>query len=240
MNRHKKSEMKFSCRNSFVYILLVFIILLLWDRCLFTLQNLTFLAVFVALFGTRFVKWLDRPILNIEFDKNSDRCFRDATLDHDIVQEWGTFCTRRQYFRLKITNSGYGTARKVRAIVDIYYEGMKEAERFEPNCLRWITGKDNKNEIDIASGEVTYVNLLSQIKEYTPISAKPIKDNFFVIRWEICDFEDRGIAWDRESRKYLIKLIVHGDNIKAKTYWFQFIPDQDSIYGAGELLRLNK
>jgi hypothetical protein len=57
----------------------------------------TFLAVLVALFGERFWKWLDRPRLQIEFDKDSERCYRWAIVNPDHVQDEGQFSNVKKY-----------------------------------------------------------------------------------------------------------------------------------------------
>ena len=193
----------------------------------------TFLAILVALFGKRIQDWIDRPIIKVYFELTSDRCFRNAIPIRDDIQEFHDIMTKkRQYFRLKVSNDGKSTAKRVRIILDLYYEDMKEAERFEPNPLRWVTS--NTEDIDIANKEITYINLLSQVTEiYEPEG--PVPQNLFVIRWEIFNMIPRGIAWDRVSRKYIIKLIVHGDNLEAKTYWLQFIPDTRNIFAIGNL-----
>jgi len=200
-------------------------------------EYLTLLALLVALFNQRFQNWLDRPVVEVDFDRNSDRCYRTANLRNDIIQEFSEVITKeRQYFKLKVSNKGRGIAKKVRIIIDLFREDMSEVERFEPNCLRWITGD---KEIDIASGETTYVNLLSHVLGIYPLEdEKPVPNNFFVIRWEIYDFSARAIAWDRQRENYIIKLIIHGENVKAKTHWFKYIPDGKDIFKAGQLVKL--
>lgn len=197
-------------------------------KALFSLKFLTFLAIIVALFGKLFRDRLLKPQIEVSFDSNSDRCFRNATVLKDIIQEF-PYCldTKRQYFRLKVANKGRSTAKNVRAIIDVYYEGKEEAERFEPNALKWISGME---KIDIATDETTYVNLLSQV-----IEIDKILGTFFPIRFEIANTVPRGLAWDRISKIYIIKLIMHGDNLKAKTYWLKFTPDPKDILKIGKL-----
>jgi len=206
---------------------------------LFSLEFLTLMAIIVALFGVRFHTWLDRPKVSMDFDMNSDRCFRSARPVEDRMQDF-QFLTpdRRQYFKLKVTNKGSGVAKKVRAVIDIYYENMTEAERFEPNNLSWITGKET---IDIANNETTYVNLLSQVTSILePEENYPRPPNVFVIRFEIANRTPRGLAWDRESRIYILKLVLHGDNLNAKTYWLKFTPNPDGILQVGQLEFLSR
>ena len=224
-------------RESFLLsILLAVFIVFLWQKgILFSQPHLTLFAVLIALFGERFHDWLDRPVINIDFDRNSDRCFRSANPLGETIQDFPQFIPEtRQYFRLKVTNNGRGTAKSVRALVDLYYEDMKEAERFEPSCLGWITGD---KEIDIASGESVYVNLLSQITKITN-SSVVVPSNYFVLRWGLFDLRPRGIAWDRRSTTFNIKIIIHGDNIRPKIYWFRFVPDPNNIFAVGNLLKI--
>lgn len=224
-------------RESTLLLIFTFIFLLfLWERdILFSIPHLTLIAVLVALFGRRLQGWFDRPIIEVDFDPSSDRCLRDAMPINDSVQNFNQFKPKkREYFRLKVTNEGRGVAKKVKIVIDLYYKNNKEVERFEPNCLSWITGD---KEIDIASKEVTYINILSQVTDFSnPEELNPEK--LFVIRWEIFDKRPRGIAWDRVSQEYLIKTIVHGDNVEAKTYWFKFIPDKNNVFKVGQLKRL--
>lgn len=202
---------------------------------LFSPPHLTFFAVVIALFGKRFHDWLDRPVIHIDFNQNSDRCFRTANPFGETIQDFPHLIPEtRQYFRLRVTNSGRGTAKRIRVVIDLCYEDMEEAERFEPNCLRWITGE---KEIDIASCESVYINLLSQITKVRN-SQSAVPNNYFVIRWELFDSTPRGIAWDRRSTTYNIKIIIHGENIIAKTYWFRFIPVPNDIFAVGNLLKL--
>lgn len=233
-----------------IWVILIFCILwFLWYRnilqpflisvwngkIVFTEKFWTLIAIIVALFGKRFNDWLNRPIIEIDFNENSDRCYRTGVLNNDIIQDFGIMtATTRQYFRLRICNMGNSTAKRVRVAIDLYYENMQEAERFEPNYLRWIAGTQ---EVDIASHETTYVNLLSQVIKIDNPPAQ-IPNNFFVIRWEISSRIPRAIAWDRESRIFIIKLIVHGDNIKARTYWFRFTPSKAGIFDAGRLTKI--
>lgn len=233
----KKYTISLYWRESFLLsILLAVLIVFLWQKgILFSQPHLTLFAVLVALFGERFRDWLNRPVINIEFDRNSDRCFRSANPLDETIQDFPQFIPEtRQYFKLKVTNNGRGTAKSVRALVDLYYEDMKEAERFEPSCLGWITGD---KEIDIASGESVYVNLLSQIIKIKNSSAV-VPSNYFVLRWELFDLRPRGIAWDRQSKTFNIKIIIHGDNIRPKIYWFRFVPDPDNMFAVGNLFKI--
>jgi len=198
----------------------------------------TFLAVvvalFIALFGDSIKDWFTRPIIKVEYDQRSDRCFRSLVPIGDRVQEFPQFIPQeRQCFRLRVSNDGKRTARRVKVVIDLYYENKEEAERFEPNALKWVGS--NQETIDIANKEVAYINLLSQITKVNEAVDK-IPHNFFVIRWEIFNFTPRAIAWDRESRKYLIKVIVHGDNFESKEYWLQFTPNSNKdIFTIGDL-----
>lgn len=197
----------------------------------------TFLAVFVALFGERIQDWIDRPKVRVSYWYKSERCFRSAMPIGDIIQNFPNFLPlERRFFRLKVCNEGRQTARRVKVVIDLYYENGELAERFEPNSLEWIAG--DQETIDIASGEKTYINLLSQVTKIEP-TAEKIPNNLFVIRWEIFNRTPRGIAWDRESREYLIKLIIHGDNFESITKWFKFIPDKNNIFAIGSLKYCN-
>ena len=219
-------------------ILLPLLSSLFSGQILFSAKFWTFTAVMVALFGVRFNDWLNRPIMSLDFDPNSDRCCRSAVLSQDTIQDFGIFNNvTRQYFRLKVSNIGKSTAKKIRITVDLYYEDGKEAERFEPTCLSWLT---REREIDIAGDEVTYINLFSQVIGISETHTISYPKGLFVIRWQVYDTTPRGIAWDRERRIFNIKLVVHGDNVGAKTFWFKFIPEGDDIFKPGKLLKLNE
>jgi len=81
----------------------------------------TFLAVIIALFGERFWEWLRRPKLHIEFDKESERCFRWAISPEEYRQDQGLFYSVRiWYFRLKVVNTGSTNIKGLIAKVDLY------------------------------------------------------------------------------------------------------------------------
>lgn len=196
----------------------------------------TFLAVLVALFGKRAQDWIDRPKMRVSYWQESERCFRGAMQINDRIQNFPHIPLERQFFRLRVSNEGKQTARRVKVVVDLYYENGEPAERFEPNSLRWIAS--DQETIDIASQEKTYINLLSQITKIKQNGEK-IPSNLFVIRWEVFNMMPRGIAWDRESRDYLIKLIIHGDNFEPSTKWLKFIPDKNDIFAVGSIKYCN-
>lgn len=227
-------------RMRILLILAFGISLFLWakdTKYLFSSKFLTFLAILVALFNQRIQNFIDEPLIDVEFEKKSDRCYRTARLEDNIL-EFGHFpALERQYFRLKITNNGLGTAKRVRVVVELFNKDRGEEERFEPNCLRWITGE---RDIDIANGETTYVNLLSHvIKILPPRDIEPFPNNLFVIRVELFDLVNlRGLAWDKDKETYYFKLIIHGDNVKARTYWFKYVPDGKEMFQPGELLKI--
>ncbi len=65
-----------------------------------------FFAVIVALFGEKFREWLKRPKISLEFDKKSDRCFREATVPSDNIQkeQYSPFVNvTRVYYRLMMS-----------------------------------------------------------------------------------------------------------------------------------------
>lgn len=176
----------------------------------------TFLAVLVALFGERFWKRMDRPKIKIDFDKNSDRCFRWAMVPLCNIQDEGQQRdVRKYYFRLKVTNDG-GMAIKLRVRADIKDEKGKEMERFEPSNLQWI---NRKEEMDLLKGESEYVNFLSQV-----VNSPNIKNRLTI---EIFDTSPRGIAWDRLLKTYKYSIILFGENIKPILVHAKFVPNID-------------
>lgn len=185
-------------------------------------------AVIVALFWDKtwsLITWffLKKPKLSILFDKNSERCYRTATLVGDAIQGHSTVINvDRQYFRLRIRNNG-GFAQKIKVRADLLSPLLDELDRFEPTTLRWI---NNREENDLARGEVSYINLLSQIINNPRITER--------LRVEVFDKTPRGIGWDRPLDEYIIKIIVHGENISPITEYFRFIPPTFNIQ-AGEL-----
>lgn len=186
------------------------------DKIQAAMSFFTFCAVIVALFGERFWRWLDRPKIEISFDKNSDRCFRWADVQLCNIQDEGQKANvRKQYFRLRITNKGR-FAKRLRVRVDIKDKAGKEVERFEPSTLQWI---NRKEENDLLNGESEYVNFLSQI-----INHPDIKNRLTV---EIFDTSPRGIAWDRELETYKYTITVFGENIKPVSINATFVPNKD-------------
>jgi len=211
-----------------------------WDLFISGLAAVaTLLAVIVALFGERISKWINRPIIGVHYWYESERCNRSVVPLNDKVQDFPQIIpAERQCFRLKVYNGGKETARRVKVVLDLfYYENKQVAERFEPSSLRWVSC--SQETIDLASKEATYINLLSQITKIKETNEK-IPPNYFVLRWELFNMMPRGIAWDRESRKFLIKLIIHGDNFEPQTQWLKFVPDEKDIFVKGKLLYFNE
>lgn len=164
---------------------------------------------------------------------------RWVEIKNDAIQEFSRLNVKRQEFRLKVTNKGFGTAKRVKAIIELFNMNKEEEERFEPNCLRWVSTRESR-DIDIAGGETTYVYLLSHIIEILPPDdKKPLGNNFFVIRLELFDLiTPRGLAWDKNNESYYLKVIIHGDNVKAKTQWFKYVHDEEDILRPGELIQI--
>ncbi|MEK9201199.1 MAG: hypothetical protein AAB909_04480 [Patescibacteria group bacterium] len=176
----------------------------------------TLIAVLVALFAERFWRWLDRPKLDIQFNKNSDRCFRWALVPLCNIQDEGQKSNvKKFYFRLKVTNRG-GAAKGLKVRVDIRDERGTETERFEPSTLQWI---NRKEEIDLLNGESEYVNFLSQV-----VNSPEIKNRLTV---EVFDTSSRGIAWDRILKIYKYSIAIYGENIKPIVVAAKFIPNSD-------------
>ena len=69
----------------------------------------TFSVFFVALFGETFWDWIKRPKIFLKFDKASDRCFRQATVLEDEIQNERDSPfknVKRAFYRLKVKNGG--------------------------------------------------------------------------------------------------------------------------------------
>lgn len=231
-----KNQRKREILLSIICGILIIVYLKIYN-ILFSQPHLTFIVILVALFWQSFLSFINRPILKLSFTQNSDKCFRNGMLE-DNIQEFGKFRLIRQYFRLEVKNMGGGTAKKVRIIVDLYDRNGKEEERFDPECLRWITFD---KEVDIAMGETTYVNLLSQVIKILDPNGYVPPPNFFGIRFELFNLSTpRAIAWDKDVEPYNIKIIVHGENIEAQTFWFQFTPKEKEIFTVGTLKKLGK
>lgn len=190
---------------------------------MFTLENLlTLIIILVALFGEKFREWLNRPEIVISFDKSSDRCYRWATLKKDFIQdetgEGGLTDAKRQYFRLRVKNNG-GLAKKLKIKTDVLFEDGREVDRFEPSTLRWLNGEE---VVDLARGEIDYVNFLSQLLSHKTDDRYHIKNS---LRIELYNTNPRGIAWDRDLRDistYKYKIIIHGENVNPKIFTAKF------------------
>lgn len=186
------------------------------DQIQLIIAIVTFLAVCAALFGERFWRWFERPKIKVEFDKNSDRCFRWADVPLCNIQDEGQKTNvRKYYFRLKITNDG-STATKLRVRADIIDQTGRGVVRFEPSTLQWI---NKKEEIDLLNGESEYVNFLSQV-----VSHPEIRNRLTI---EVFDSSPRGIAWDRQLDKYSYSITVYGENIKPVSVRARFTPNRD-------------
>ncbi len=177
----------------------------------------TFSAVIVALFGERFWEWWQRPIILINFDRKSERCYRSATIVTDQLQDQPEpfNMVLRWYFRLKVTNTGLSTVRNLRAKVELFdVEKNELADRFEPTLLNWIIGSA---AIDLAPNEEDYLKFISQ--------ALIPHDIKYKLRIEISNHEPRGIAWDRYLRPYKLRVTFHADNLsKSVIKFFKFNP----------------
>ena len=181
-----------------------------------TMTFFTFCAVVVALFGEKFWRWLERPKIEVDFDKDSDRCFRWADVPRCNIQDEGQKKdVRKYYFRLKITNNGRA-ATKLRVRADIKDKNGKEVERFEPSTLQWINSKE---ETDLLNGESEYVNFLSQV-----VNQPEIRNRLTI---EVFGTSPRGVAWDRQLDKYKYPITIYGENIKPVPLQAEFIPNKD-------------
>lgn len=195
------------------------------DKIQLAMTFFTFCAVVVALFGERFWRWLERPIIKVFFDKNSDRCFRWADVPLCNIQDEGQMLqVKKYYFRLKITNIGR-TVTKLRIRADIMDKKGKEVERFEPSTLQWINGKE---ETDLLNRESEYVNFLSQV-----VSHPDIKNRLTI---EIFNTSPRGIAWDRKLDEYKYLITIFGENIKPVSFQATFIPDSSEALPGNVIL----
>jgi len=184
----------------------------------------TFLAVivalFIALFGERIRGWIYRPKIALAFDRQNERCFRDATVSPDLIQdeERPFDSTKRQYFRLRVVNQGSTVARKLRAKVELYFDNKSPADRFEPSTLQWVSGLE---VVDLAPEEEEYLNLVSQVLE-------PKNFNGYRLRIELASKALRGIAWDRTFDNWILKVSIHGENLYTPIVkFFRFDKPQD-------------
>jgi hypothetical protein len=186
------------------------------------ISALLFGAIVVALFGERFWRWMDRPKIEMDFDRNCERCFRKAVVYQNIIQATiqetnSPSQVERQYYRLRVLNRG-GTSLRVKAKVELLDAKLQLAERFEPCLLRWVT---NEKSVDLAPGEDDYVNLLSEVIGYPEVINR--------VRIEIADMTPRGIGWDRQAAEWVMRVSLYGSNIREVVvrYW-KYIPTIDA------------
>ena len=205
----------------------------------------TLAAVVVALFGQRFWDWWRRPIVQVSFDKELERCYRWALAPREDLQDQGTFTSvRRQFFRLKVENKGLTTVRGLRAKIELYDAVKHElADRFEPNELNWISGSD---AVSLAPNEEEYLNLLAQVLEPTGEadyfvtnpdgSTTTNRSNIkYKLRVEIVNHSPRGIAWDRLLQDWKLRVSFHAENLEEPTVkFFKFTPAQNNDPGVLE------
>lgn len=176
----------------------------------------TFFAALVALFGERFWRWLQRPIIDVTFDQESERCARLAleirSPQLQIV---------RKYFRLRVLNKGKATARGLKAKIEIFDKNNEPIDFFEPSPLRWI---DKNAATDLAPNEEEYLNLCSQTLDQNESKR---------FRVEIFDTHTlRGIEWDRDLDQYKMQIAFHADNLIVPAIkFFIFKPADEKDYG---------
>lgn len=200
----------------------------------------SFAVVVVALFGDKFRKWLEKPIIRLWFNEKSDRCFRKATVCDDRIHgENSAYTHERGYYRLKVENKG-GLAKNVKIKIDVFDSDEKEIPYFEPSTLRWISGNEKE---DLAKKEVeNYVNVCSVVvnpdrtikHERRVIPAYSTKDEVHIskpLRIELYDTtSERGIIWDLPLDDYIFKITVYGDDFKPISKKFEFKkPSSNSV-----------
>ena len=186
----------------------------------------TFSVVFVALFGATFRDWIKRPKIFLKFDKASDRCFRQATVLEDEIQNERDSPFKnveRAYYRLKVKNEG-GLAKNVKVKIDIFDSEENEIPYFEPSLLNWISEHEKE---DLTKDEEDYVNICSQVisPHQEPLQKERGKEEVTIskrLRIELFDKNPRGIIWDLPLDNYIFKIIIHGDNIKPVVKNFEF------------------
>jgi hypothetical protein len=196
----------------------------------------TLAAVLVALFGERFWKWINRPVINVDYDVNSERCYRWAIREFDLLQDQYEFMwVKRQYFRLRVTNTGKTTIHNLKAKIELYDEDNNLADRFEPTELSWIT---DVKTIDLAPNEDSYLNVISQAIEPKDGKAKYLDQQLnrvecgtikYKLRLEINNRTQRGIAWDRYLLRWKFRISFHADDLpKPIVKFYIFTPLGDS------------
>jgi len=200
----------------------------------------TSFAVLVALFGEMIREWIKRPEIRLEFDKTSDRCFREATVLVDEIQDKNFYKNVvRGYYRLKVKNGG-GLAKNVKIKIDVFDSEEQEVQMFEPSTLNWIRGKEKE---DLARDEVNYFNVCSQIKPADYEIVSKVGPNVFAtisrqLRIELFDKSQKGIFWDLPLDNYIFKIMVHGDNFKPIVKNFEFEKSKSET-DFGELVEIN-
>ena len=206
----------------------------------------TFSAVLVALFGEKFWKWYERPIIRLLFDEESDRCFRIATVRDDRIHgEHHDLTNERRYYRLKVENTG-GFAKNVKIKIDVFDSEEKEIQYFEPSTLRWINGNE---EEDLAVKEIEYVNVCSRVvnpdrtikQVYPDIEPTYTEEKVHIskpLRIELYDTSERGIIRDFPLDNYIFKITVYGDNFKPIPTKFEFKKPSSDSEVVGEAKKL--
>ena len=189
------------------------------------------IALIVALFGDRFWQFYKRPKIAVEFNPQSERCSRLARPKNEPLG--------RYFFRLRVINNGKTEAKRLRAKVELFTSKNKgddfielsslyPAPYFEPSTLHWITSLEF---VDLAPDEDWYLDLVSQSIEHS--LDKPL-------RIEIFNRDSRGVIWNRTLDKYIIRVIIHGENItKPVIKYFLFNPSTNSE-NVGSLSEINE
>jgi hypothetical protein len=201
----------------------------------------TFSVFFVALFGETVWDWIKRPKIILKFDKASDRCFRQATVPVDEIQNERDSPFKnveRAYYRLKVKNEG-GLAKNVKVKIDIFDSEENEIPYFEPSLLNWISWHEKE---DLTKDEENYVNICSQVISPCQETLKKVYGQKEVtisrrLRIELFDKNPRGIIWDLPLDNYIFKIIVHGDNIKPDPKNFAFKKPSSDIQ-LGDLVEI--
>ncbi len=192
------------------------------------------LALIVALFGDRFWQFYKKPKIAVEFNPQSERCFR---LAHPKNEPLG-----RYFFRLRVINNGKTEAKRLRAKVELFTSKNKgdnlieisslyPVPYFEPSTLHWITSLEF---VDLASDEDWYLDLVSQSVDHS--LDKPL-------RIEIFNRNSRGVIWNKPLDEYIIRVVIHGENInKPIKRYFKFSPntDKDNIGSLSEITNIKR
>lgn len=163
-------------------------------------------AVLVALFYPVLREWLNRPIIEIEYDNEEPFCRRaNVPIDVPDPDSGHRHYMTAYYIRLRIQNIGKSVALNCEGKLNSirFRDNNENFTPFDPVVLSWVG--HHPGSIMINRDEYEYLNIISVFKDVPDrlqISAE--------------DFSPRGIDFHPQMNDYVLQISVYGENFSPK------------------------